>query len=202
MTQKPLKALLLLVFTGLIPVGCCKESRLDYANVRQVFVYLSESTNINVGLTNNSRTRDTALVVTVRLDYDYLAAAPARTWFTGQALALQCPEPGEKGLKDKVAAVSFTSAGLFNGVPAGQSLAQFVRCSAGYGSSPRIEFPLSQLADSLNKWRAGEYRELTTPLQLRISPKPRDNARQQFQVLIRLASGKELGEYTPSVLWE
>lgn len=202
MIRKVLRPLLVLIFTGLVPIGCCKESALDYANLRELALYLAESASASAALTTGSRTTAPELILTVRPEYDYLAAAPVGSWFAGQAMALSCPEPGGKGLKDKVADVLFTSTGLFNGVATGQSLQQFVRCSGGNSHYQGLDFPLSQLADSLNKWKGGDLGELNRIFELRISPKPRDNAQQQFQLLIRMVSGKEVRQSTPVIIWE
>ncbi|UPL48903.1 hypothetical protein [Hymenobacter sublimis] len=201
MIWKLLRMLLLLIFLGVVPMACCKEELREYANVQAIRLFLSESVN-GPAITSGTRTTAAQLRATVQLEYHYVAVAPSGSWFSGNAMALQCPEPGGKGLKDKVESVSFTSTGLFNGVAAGQSLEQFVRCSAGNSRYQGVTFPLAQLADSLNTWKSGKYGELNYPLELVISPKPTDNVQQQFLLRIRLQSGKQLEQTTPTFVWE
>jgi hypothetical protein len=201
MVRKLLRGLLFLVFMGLVPVACCREER-DYANIRELLLYLSEPGVNSPALLTGARTSAPELMTTVRLQYDYLTAAPTSSLFGSQAMAFQCEGPGIKGLKDKVASITFTSLGLFNGVAAGQSLEQFVRCSGGNSKFQNLRFPLAQLADSLNTWKAGEFDgQLDIPLELYISPLPRDNAQQQFQLRIQLQSGKEVVQTTPAIIW-
>ncbi|MET4105824.1 hypothetical protein [Hymenobacter sp. UYP22] len=200
MTRKLVQMLLLLVFLGVIPMGCCKELR-DYANVRVVQLLVAETSN-GPAFTAGTRTAAAQLLVSLVLKYDYLAAAPSRNWFAASAMAFQCDEPGSRGLKDKISELSLTSTGQFNGVAAGQPLNQFVRCLAGNSSYQGVSFPLAQLADSLNSWKSGGYDELDRPIELIVSPKPADNAQQQFRLRIRLQSGKEIEQTTPSFIWE
>ncbi|RSK37466.1 hypothetical protein [Hymenobacter metallilatus] len=182
-------------------MGCCKEELRDYANVRAIRLLVAESAN-GPAFTNGTRTTAAQVLASVRLEYDYLAAAPSGSWFTAGALAWQCEEPGRKGLKDKITEVSFTSTGLFNGVAAGQPLNQFVRCLPGNSRYQGVSFPLAQLADSLNSWKSGDYAELDRPIELVVSPKPTDNAQQQFRLRLRLHSGKEVEQTTPSFIWQ
>ena len=202
MPRKLFYTLLFLVFMGILPVGCCKEEVRDYANLRAMKLLLTEPGPGSSQLASGSRTTASELVTTIIPEYDFVTLAPAGALFTGSALAWSCDEPGEKGLKDKVAAVSFASTGLFNGIAAGQSLEPVVRCSGGLSRYKGLDFPLSQLADSLNTWKSGKYGDLNSPLELHISPKPRDNARQQFELRIRLESGKEVMQATPEIFWE
>jgi hypothetical protein len=148
-------------------------------------------------LLSGAHTSATELQATLQLQIDYIAQRPSNALFLGQAQALQCAEEGSKGLKSAVTDVELTSTGLFNGQAAGQSLNAFVRCT-----SPRnpTAFPLSQLADSLNSKRWQLY-QLGAPLVLYISPKPADNAYQQFRVRVRVAGGQELTQSTPAIIW-
>ncbi|WP_125921512.1 hypothetical protein [Hymenobacter lapidarius] len=150
-------------------------------------------------LVAGARTSAPELLVTVRLDVDLVAAARSGSPFVGQAHAWQCEDGGAKGLKDKVSVVTFTSNNVFNGVPAGQSLETFVRCTGGYSRYSNRDFPLAQLADSLNRWQSAD---LGGPLSLRIGPKPTGGAPQQFPVRIRTNSGKELAKATPEIIWD
>ncbi|UYZ63801.1 hypothetical protein [Hymenobacter weizhouensis] len=202
MFKKLIQTLLLGVFLGMVPLGCCKDEPREYVTVRGLKLYLSEPAPGSPLLNSGARTSAPELLTTVRLEYNYVAAAPVGALFTSQAVAWSCEAPGRKGLKDKVTAVTFTSTGLFNGVAAGQPLNQFVRCSGGRSYHQGAEFALAYLADSLNSWKSGEYGDLNTPLYLRISPKPRDNAHQQFQLRLRFASGHEVVQTAPDIRWD
>ena len=151
------RLLLLLVFVGVLPVGCCTELPPPHLRIRGFDLYLTEPpTTINTRLTSGIRTSAPELLTTVRFQFDAVAATRGSLPFVGSAQALQCEEPGGKGLKEALAVdiVEFTSTGVFNGVAAGQSLQWFVRCTGGY--SRPTEFPLGQLADSLSTWEAHE----------------------------------------------
>ncbi|GGG38542.1 hypothetical protein [Hymenobacter glacieicola] len=198
---KLLRTLLMLLFLGVVPIACCKEEMRDYANVRAIGLTLAESIN-GVAFTDGTRTTAAELLANIRLEYSYLASVSLGNPFIGSANALQCEEPGGKGLKDRIAALSFTSTGLFNGVAAGQPLDQFVRCSAGKSGYEGTTFPLTQLADSLNTWKSGKFGELNYPIKLTIGPKPADNAQQQFRLRIRLQSGQEIEQTTPRFTWQ
>ncbi|GAA3990710.1 hypothetical protein GCM10022407_38990 [Hymenobacter antarcticus] len=148
-------------------------------------------------LVSGAHTSAAELRATLRFRIDYVALAPAGLAFISTAQALQCPAEGSNGLKADVTEVVLTSTGLFNGRGAGQSLNSFVRC---YTANSPAEFPLSQLADSLNT-RRGQESRINLPIVLRISPKPTDNARQQFHVRVRVAGGQEIAQTTPDIIW-
>ena len=199
-------SLLLLVFMGMVPMGCFRCEVPDYAILREFSLFISEPAPGAIPfsepvLDNGARTTATALLLSIRqLQYDYVSAPSLRPLFTSQALAWSCEDPGLKGLKDQVEAVKLTSKGLFNGVPAGQSLNQFVRGRTFSFFADTAEFPLDQLADVLNRRKYNN--DIKNPISLRISPKPRDNAQQQFELRIRLQSGKEVTQTTPAIIWE
>ena len=203
MLQNLLRGVLLFVFMGLVPVACCKED-LDHANIREIFLSLSEPGAGKPTLTTGARTSAPELLTSMIIQYDYLAALPMGSLFGNQALAFSCPDPGSEGLKDQVANITLTSTGLFNGVAAGQSLEQFVQCGGGTSRYKGVRFPLAQLVDSLNTWKAGDagHGELDLPLELYIGPLPRDNANQQFQLRIQLKSGNEVVQTTPAIVWQ
>ncbi|WP_143164052.1 hypothetical protein [Hymenobacter daecheongensis] len=148
-------------------------------------------------LTSGARTSAAELRATLRFQLDFVAQGSAGSPFIGPAQALQCADEGTKGLKSEVTEVVLTSTGLFNGRAAGQSLNSFVSCSV---ENSRAEFPLSQLPDSL-KTKTWQLYRLNSSIVLRISPKPADNARQQFQIRLRLANAQELTQSTPDVIW-
>jgi hypothetical protein len=198
--------LMLLVFTGLLPSSCFFKCNLpDYAILREFSFDLSEPNSnmppFNVpALTSGARTSALELFASMWLRYDYVAAAPVRPLFTQQALAFSCVEDyGSKGVKDPITAVTLTSTSPFNGVVAGQSLNQFARCRNHRNVRDTLEFSVAQLPDSINRWKGDD---LGGPVSLRISPKPRDNAQQQFELRIRLQSGKEVVQTTPAIIWE
>lgn len=208
MFQKLLRALLVLGFMGLLPVGCVDvcPNLPDYATLREFSFSLAESTSgapsfSDPELASGARTTVPTLLAHIKhLDYDYVATAPTGSPFSSPAVAWSCVEDyGSKGLRDRVAAVTLTSTGLFNGLAAGQPLNQFVRCRSYQNYADSVAFPLAQLPNLLNAWKNDELR---TPLTLRISPKPRDNARQQFSLRVRLESGKEIVQTTPEIFWE
>lgn len=186
--------MLTLVFSGLIPVSCCQQVTREYVRPQELVLALAEAAG-QPALTSGARTAAPELLVSIRFRYEYVASVSAGLPFVGSAYALQCAPEGMRGLKEKVAAVAVTSTGLFNGVTAGQSLQQFVRCRTGTG---RAEFPLTQLADSLN---ARKIDQLGDTFTLRISPKPADNARQQFRVSVRLDNGQETAQVTSEIIW-
>lgn len=191
-----LRSFLLLVFLGVLPVSCCRQATREYVYIKEMTLALADAAGSP--LSSGARTSAAELRATLRFQIDYVAQGPAGAPFTGQAQALQCPTEGTKGWKSAVTEVVLTSTGLFNGRTAGQSLNAFVRCSTA--GSP-TEFPLAQLADSLNSKSWQLYR-FGDPLVLRISPKPADNARQQFQVRVRVANARELAQSTPEVIWD
>ena len=202
-----LRLLLLLLFVGFVPVGCidCPPNP-DYAELREFTFSLSEQSPDTPPfdkppLANGTRTSAAVLYARIeQLQYEAVALVSAGPLFAGQALAWSCDKTfGYKGLKDPVAAVVLTSTGLFNGVPAGQSLTQFVRCRNAYGLDT-TSFSLLKLPEVLNHRRGSG--ELVRPLVLRLSPKPRDNTRHQFELRIKLMSGKEVVQTTPEIIWE
>ena len=190
-----LRLFLLLVLLGVLPVACCREATRDYMYLKEMTLELADA--VGSPLPSGARTSAAELRATLRFRIDYVAQGPAGSPFIGTAYALQCPAEGMSGLKSDVTEVVLTSTGLFNGRAAGQSLNSFVRCHTA--NSP-IDFPLSQLADSLNTKTRQAYR-INLPIVLRISPKPSDNARQQFHVRVRVAGGQELTQTTPDIIW-
>lgn len=190
-----LRSCLLLVFLGILPVSCCQQTTRDYAYFKGMYLDLADATGNP--LLNGSNTSTAALRATLRLQIDYIAQGPPSTFFINQAHAFQCEDEGTKGLKSAVTEVVLTSTGLFNGQAAGQSLNAFVRCTS---ATDPTEFPLSQLADSLNSKR-WQFYQLGAPLVLHISPKPTDNGRQQFQVRVRVAGSQDLTQSTAAIIW-
>ena len=190
-----LRSFLLLVFLGVVPLSCCRQATRDYTYLKDLDLQLTDAAG--TPLTSGARTSAAELRATLHFRLDYIAQQPLGAPFAGQALALQCADEGMKGLKSAVTEVVLTSTGLFNGQAAGQSLNAFVRCST---TGNPAEFPLSQLVDSLNT-KTWQLTQLYAPLVLRISPKPTDNARQQFQVRVRLANASELTQRTPDIIW-
>ena len=190
-----LRSCLLFVFLGVLPVSCCKQTTRDYIYLKEMTLELADAAGSP--LPSGARTSAAALRATPRFRIDYVAQGPNGSPFVGTAQALQCPAEGMNGLKSDVTEVVLTSTGLFNGRAAGQSLNSFVLCATA--NSP-TEFPLSQLADSLNTKTSQGFR-INSPIVLRISPKPTDNARQQFQVQVRVAGGQELTQSTPDIIW-
>jgi len=190
-----LRSFLLLVLLGVLPVSCCKQATRDYVYLKEMTLELAEAPGRP--LSSGARTSAAELRATLRFRIDYVAQGTAGSLFIGTAQALQCPAEGSNGLKSDVAEVVLTSTGRFNGRAAGQSLNSFVRC---YTANSPTEFPLSQLADSLNTKTRQEYR-INLPVVLRISPKPSDNAQQQFRLQVRVAGGQELTQTTPDIVW-
>ena len=190
------RSFLLLVFLGVLPVACCRQATRDYAHLKEVVLELADAAG--GPLATGARTSTPELRLALQFRLDYVARGAGGAPFAGSAQAFQCAEEGQKGFKAGVAAVELTSTGLFNGQAAGQPLNAFVRCSLGRGGS---DFPLARLADSLNtqKWYA--YRRFE-PIVLRISPKPADNARQQFQVRVRTVDARQLTQTTPAIIWD
>lgn len=179
----------------MLPVSCCRQTTRDYMYFKGISLALADAAGSP--LLSGASTSATELRATLQLQIDYIAQRPPSALFLNQAQALQCADEGSKGLKSAVTDVVLTSTGLFNGQAAGQSLNTFVRCT---GPSNPTAFPLSQLADSLNSKRWQLY-QLGAPLVLHISPKPADNARQQFQVRMRVVGGQELTQRTPAIIW-
>jgi hypothetical protein len=205
MHQKLLKALLLLVFMGLLPVSCCHPPTLDFLGITNISFDMMEAGPESQGYVVNGRTSTSILRLRTQIQVDLVGVVPVGLpSFTGRAMATNTCDPkyGGKGLKDKAEAIVITSRQLFNGVPPGQPLSQFVRC-VGYGKygsvNDTVTVPLPQLADSINVWAT---KRVNTQFSLYLSPKPRDNARQQFEVRIKLESGREVVEATPEILWE
>jgi hypothetical protein len=199
MTTILFRTLLLLVFLGVLPVACCKQETLDYIYIQGMTLALADAAG--APLLSGANTTTAALEATLRFQFGLVAQAPSGEPFAGPAQATRCPDEGTKGLKTAVTEVVLTSTGLFNGQVAGQSLNAFVRCSLGNnGGSRGADFPLSQLADSLNAKNEQGLR-IYQPVFLRISPKPTDNARQQFQVRLRVASAPDLTQSTPEISW-
>ncbi|WP_035562545.1 hypothetical protein [Hymenobacter sp. IS2118] len=194
-----IKLFLTLLFLGLVPVACCREEKRDFASLREIMLFMTEPAPGSPVLIEGARTSAPELLVAVRLDVDLVAGTWGGSPFVSQAQAWQCEDGGMKGLKEKVAAVTLTSNNAFNGVPAGQSLETFVRCTGGYNRYSNLDFPLAQLADSLSKWQAPD---LYMPISLRIGPKPTGGTPQQFTLRIRTASGRELAKATPEIIWE
>lgn len=190
-----LRSCLLLVFLGVLPVSCCRQATRDYVHLKELALELADAAGNP--LPSGTRTSAAELQATLQFRIDYIALGPTGWPFIGSAQALQCPAEGMSGLKSAVTEVVLTSTGLFNGRAAGQSLNPFVRC---FTANSPTEFPLSQLADSLNTRRGQEYR-INKPIVLRISPKPTDNAYQQFRVQVRVAGGQELTQSTPAIIW-
>lgn len=176
-------------------MSCCRQATRDYVYFKALSLALADAAGSP--LLSGARTSATELRATLQLQLDYIAQRPPSASFLGQAQAFQCADEGSKGLKSAVTEVTLTSTGLFNGQAAGQSLNTFVRCAS---LNNPTAFPLAQLADSLNNKRWQLY-QLGAPLVLRISPKPTDNDRQQFQVRLRVAGGQELTQSTPAIIW-
>lgn len=191
-----LRSFLLLLFLGVLPVSCCPQATRDYLYLQTLALELTDAAGRP--LPSGTHTSAAELRATLRFQVDYVAQGPTGAPFTSQALALQCADEGTQGLKAAVTEVVLTSTGLFNGQAAGQPLNAFVRCSTAGNPT---EFPLSHLADSLNS-KSWQLSKLYVPLVLRISPKPTDNARQQFQVQVRVAGGQELTQSTLAVIWD
>ncbi|TGE04230.1 hypothetical protein [Hymenobacter fodinae] len=207
MYKKLFVGLLLLLFTGLVPTSCFFKCEVpDHALLQEFSLFLSEPVRgaapfTEPVLANGARTIAAALFVSIgQLKYDYVSAPSLQSLFANQALAFSCPPPGRLGLKDQVETVTLTSKGVFNGVPAGQPLDQFVRCRTYNSFTDTLEFPLDQLPTSINKRTYAT--DLESPVRLRISPKPLDNAQQQFELRVRLQSGKELMQTTSAIIWE
>lgn len=199
MTTILFRTLLLLVFLGVLPVACCKQETLDYVYIQGMTLELADAAG--TPLLSGASTTTAELEATLRFQFGLVAPAPSGSPFAGPVQATSCPDEGTKGLKTAVTEVVLTSTGLFNGQGAGQSLNAFVRCSLGNNVGSRgADFPLSQLADSLNA-KEEQGRRLYQPVFLRISPKPTDNARQQFQVRLRVASAPDLTQSTPAISW-
>jgi hypothetical protein len=189
------RSCLLLVFLGGLPVSCCQQTTRDYMFFKALSLDLADAAGNP--LLSGSSTSAVELRATLLLQIDYIAQVPTSALFVSQAQALQCKDEGTKGLKAAVTDVVVTSTGLFNGRAAGQSLNAFVRCESATNPTP---FPLAQLADSLNSKRWQRY-QLGAPVVLHISPKPTDNASQQFQVRVRVAGGQDLTQRTPAISW-
>jgi hypothetical protein len=191
-----LRSFWLLVFWGAVPLSCCRQATREYTYLKGLDLQLTDAAG--TPLTSGARTSAAELRAMLHFQLDYIAAQqPLGAPFAGQALALQCADEGTKGLKSAVTEVVLTSTGLFNGQAAGQSLNAFVRCSVA-GSA--TAFPLSQLVDSLNT-KTGQLTPFDAPLVLHIGPKPSNNARQQFQVRVRLADASERTQRTPDIVW-
>lgn len=190
-----LRSCLLLVFLGVLPGSCCQQTTRDYMFFKAISLDLADAAGSP--LFSGSRTSAAGLRATLLLQIDYIAQTPTSGLFLSQAHALQCKDEGTKGLKAAVTEVVLTSTGLFNGRAAGQSLNAFVRCESATNPT---QFPLSQLADSLNNKR-WQFYQLGAPLVLHISPKPTDNANQQFQIRVRVAGGQDLTQSTPAIIW-
>jgi hypothetical protein len=190
---------LTLVFLGLVPVACCPEETRDYVKFGNVNLTLTEAAPGSPALVAGARTSAPELLVGLRFEYEFVVAAQGGSPFVSQAHALQCEEPGGKGLKDKLTAVTLTSNSPFNGVPAGQSLEAFVRCTAGSSRYSNLDFPLTQLDDSLNAWQSPEF---YAPVKLRIGPKPTGGTPQRFTVRIRTSSGQEIEQSAPEIIWD
>ena len=190
-----LRSCLLLVFLGVLPVSCCRQATRDYVHLKELALELADAAGNP--LPSGTRTSAAELQATLQFRIDYIALGPTGWPFIGSAQALQCPAEGMSGLKSAVTEVVLTSTGLFNGRAAGQSLNPFVRC---FTANSPTEFPLSQLADSLNTKKGQAYR-INLPIVLRISPKPTDNAQQQFQVRVRQANASELTQLTQDIVW-
>ena len=190
------RSLLLLVFLGVLPVACCRQATRDYAYLKDLFLELADAAG--TPLASGARTSANEVRLTMQFRLDYIARGAVGTPFTGSVQAFQCAEEGSKGLKTAVAEVGLTSTGLFNGQAAGQPLNAFVRCTIGRNGP---DFPLAQLADSLNTKKWYLYRRFE-PIVLRVSPKPADNARQQFQVRVRTVDAQQLTQTTPAIIWD
>ena len=190
-----LRSFLLFVFLGVVPLSCCRQATRDYIYLKGLDLQLTDA--VGTPLPSGARTSAAELRATLRFRIDYVAQGPAGSPFSGAAHALQCPAEGMSGLKSNVTEVVLTSTGLFNGRAAGQSLNSFVRC---FTANSPTEFPLSQLADSLNTKKGQAYR-INLPIVLHISPKPTDNAQQQFQVRVRQANASELTQLTQDIVW-
>ncbi len=205
MCQRLLQLLLFLVFMGLLPVGCCNAPTLDYLSLKAIAFNLIEARPGGGRYVENGRTTTAKLRISTQVQADLVAVVPLGfPSFVSQSIASSAcdSEYGGKGLKDQAKTVAFTSRQLFNGIAPGQSLNQFVRC-VGYGKSvsenDTVAVPLSQLADSINVWA---NKRGSAQFSLYLSPKPRDNPRQQFELRITLASGKEISQTTPEIIWE
>ena len=180
-------------------MSCCQQATRDYVYIRALELELADAAG--TPLTSGARTTAVELRATLQFRLDVVAQGPTGAPFLGSAYARSCPSEGSKGLKAAVAEVVLTSTGLFNGVVAGQSLNGFVRCSLGNSiGRSGADFPLSQLADSLNSNKDQGLR-LNRPVFLRISPKPTDNARQQFQLRVRGGNAPDLTQTTPEIIW-
>ena len=190
------RSFLLLVFLGVLPVACCRQATRDYLYLKDLALELADAAGNP--LASGARTPTPELRLTLQFRLDYVARSAGGAPFTNAAQAFQCAEEGSKGLKAAVAEVALTSTGLFNGQAAGQPLNAFVRCTIGRGGS---DFPLAQLADSLNTKSWYLYRRYE-PVVLRISPKPTDNARQQLQVRVRTVNGQLITQTAPAIIWE
>ena len=190
-----LRSFLLLVFLGVLPLSCCRQATRDYIYLPGLDLQLTDA--VGTPLPSGARISTAELRAMLRFRIDYVAQGPAGSPFGGAAQALQCPAEGRSGLKSDVTEVVLTSTGLFNGRAAGQSLNSFVHCSTA--NSP-TDFPLFQLADSLNTKKGQAYR-LNQPVVLRISPRPTDNAQQQFQVRVRQADASERTQRTQDIVW-
>ena len=190
------RSLLLLLFLGVLPVACCRQATREYAYLKDLFLELADAAG--TPLASGARTAANEVRLTLQLRLDYIARGAIGAPFTGVVQAFQCAEEGQKGFKAGVAGVELTSTGLFNGQAAGQPLNAFVRCSLGRGGP---DFPLAQLADSLNTKKWYLYRRYE-PIVLRISPKPADNARQQFQVRVRTVDAQQRTQTTPAIVWD
>lgn len=190
------RSFLLLVFLGFLPVACCRQATRDYAYLKEVVLELADAAGSP--LANGARTSTSELQLALQFRLDYVARCAGGAPFTGAAQAFQCAEEGQKGFKAGVAGVELTSTGLFNGQAAGQPLNAFVRCTLGRSG---LDFPLAQLADSLNTKKWYLYRRYE-PIVLRIRPKPADNARQQFQVRVRTVDAQQLTQTTPAIIWD
>jgi hypothetical protein len=187
------------VFLGLVPVACCSDETREYARFGKIDLRLTEAAPGSPVLVTGARTSAPELLIDLGFQYEFVAAAGVASPFTGRAYAWQCEEPGRRGLKDKLTAVTLTSNRAFNGVPAGQSLEAFVRCTAGSSRYSTLDFPLAQLDDSLNTWISPEF---YAPVVLRIGPKPAGGAPQQFTVRLRTSSGQELEQAAPEIIWD
>ena len=190
------RSFLLLVFLGVLPVACCQQATRDYVYLKEVVLELADAAGSP--LANGARTSTAELRLALQFRLDYVARGAGGAPFTGSAQAFQCAEEGQKGFKAGVAGVELTSTGLFNGQAAGQPLNAFVRCTIGRNGP---DFPLAQLADSLNTKNWYLYRRYE-PVVLRISPKPADNARQQFHVRVRTVDAQQLTQTTPAIIWD
>lgn len=190
MTKSTCYRLLLTVFLISGLGGCCDE-HIPYWTISDLSFEVYDETNhvFADSAIYFPATAPYRLIIVNEIEFITSVGPSISDLFIQQALAFQCPDPGEDGMKDSIVSIELTSNHTFNGIPAGQSLNDQIR----------IENTLT--VDEFLQFTGSLHPLFGRAINITFTERP-VNSTHQFTIRLGLESGKTFTARTVEVTWE